>query len=305
LFVSLFSLIDACQLLQDETTLLGAALGFAQVGLTPIVEIPYAKYLDCGADMFYEIAALHWLSNGSRRHGMLIRLQGFGQGLFGGNFHTHNSLTHMPPGVDVVCYSNGPDYVRGMRHALRQVKAGRVVMSVDCTHLLNLRHVYEQDRGWEFAYPEKTQCDKDDMLTFDEVVCYGTGTGRLAIVAYGSGVVIALQARRAMMQSGIIDNEDKVDVIDCPLLSRVPQGLEECISLYSAVLFADICKEGPGSVLAHHACNLHQQQCLPPLWDVVGAARSYNPLGSLCTFLNQDDITDKAIDLLKQSNRGS
>jgi TPP-dependent pyruvate/acetoin dehydrogenase alpha subunit len=30
----------------DETSLLGAAMGFAQVGLTPIVEIPYAKYLD-------------------------------------------------------------------------------------------------------------------------------------------------------------------------------------------------------------------------------------------------------------------
>lgn len=35
----------------DETSLLGAAMGFSQVGLTPIVEIPYAKYLDCGADM--------------------------------------------------------------------------------------------------------------------------------------------------------------------------------------------------------------------------------------------------------------
>lgn len=33
----------------------GAAQGFSQVGLVPIIEIPYAKYLDCGADMFYEI----------------------------------------------------------------------------------------------------------------------------------------------------------------------------------------------------------------------------------------------------------
>jgi len=53
----------------DETSLLGAATGFAQVGLTPIVEIPYAKYLDCGADMFYEIAAMNWLTNGQSPNG--------------------------------------------------------------------------------------------------------------------------------------------------------------------------------------------------------------------------------------------
>ena len=28
----------------DETALIGAGIGFAQVGLLPIVEIPYAKY---------------------------------------------------------------------------------------------------------------------------------------------------------------------------------------------------------------------------------------------------------------------
>jgi hypothetical protein len=49
----------------DETTLLGCALGFSQLGIIPIVEIPYIKYLDCGIDMFYEIAIQYWLTNGS------------------------------------------------------------------------------------------------------------------------------------------------------------------------------------------------------------------------------------------------
>ena len=66
----------------DETTLLGAAVGLAQRGLVPVVEIPYAKYLDCGADVFYELAIAHWLSNGQRPNGMVIRLQGFDRGLF-------------------------------------------------------------------------------------------------------------------------------------------------------------------------------------------------------------------------------
>ena len=45
---------------------------------------------------------------------MMIRLQGFDRGVFGGNFHTHNTI-HIPPGLDVVCYSNGRDYARGWR----------------------------------------------------------------------------------------------------------------------------------------------------------------------------------------------
>ena len=32
----------------------------------------------------------------------------------------------LPSGVDVVCYSNGADYVRGMRYAMEQVRNGRV-----------------------------------------------------------------------------------------------------------------------------------------------------------------------------------
>ena len=49
----------------DETTLLGCALGFSQLGIIPIVEIPYIKYFDCGIDIFYEIAIQYWLTNGN------------------------------------------------------------------------------------------------------------------------------------------------------------------------------------------------------------------------------------------------
>jgi pyruvate/2-oxoglutarate/acetoin dehydrogenase E1 component len=103
----------------------GVAIGYAQAGLVPIVEIPYAKYLDCGADMFYEAVYANWYSNGRQPNGMIIRLQGFGRGVFGGNFHTHNNL-YLPPGLDVVCYSNGADYARGFRCAVEQAR-GMVV----------------------------------------------------------------------------------------------------------------------------------------------------------------------------------
>lgn len=81
-------------------------------------------------------------------------------------------MIHTPPGLDVVCYSNGYDYVRGMRYAVRQAKAGRVVMTVDSTAILNERHVSdERDDKWMFPYP----IDEDDEMTFDEVVVYKNG----------------------------------------------------------------------------------------------------------------------------------
>ena len=103
--------------------------------------------------MFNEAAIANWLSAGRQPNGMIIRLQGFDLGVFGGNFHTHNTL-HIPPGVDVVCYSNGEDYVRGMRYAVAQARAGRVVMTVDSTNLLNARHLFSGDDAW------RRQCAK-------------------------------------------------------------------------------------------------------------------------------------------------
>jgi len=113
---------------------------------------------------------MNWLSNGKQPNGMIIRLQGFGNGLFGGNFHTHNILS-FPPGLDVVCYSNGCDYVRGWRHNIQQAKAGRVVMSVDCTKLLNLRHVFEE-MGIRDSLLMLPHPNPSEYITFDDVMLY-------------------------------------------------------------------------------------------------------------------------------------
>ena len=107
---------------------------------------------------------MHWLSAGKQPNGMVIRMQGFDRGLFGGNFHTHNWLPLLP-GVDVVATSTGRDYARAMRHAVRQARAGRVVMMVDATYLLNLRHLHGRDEAWLTSYP-----GEGDELAFDAVL---------------------------------------------------------------------------------------------------------------------------------------
>eukprot|EP00591_Stephanopyxis_turris_P010386 CAMPEP_0195522446 /NCGR_PEP_ID=MMETSP0794_2-20130614/20624_1 /TAXON_ID=515487 /ORGANISM="Stephanopyxis turris, Strain CCMP 815" /LENGTH=822 /DNA_ID=CAMNT_0040652207 /DNA_START=461 /DNA_END=2929 /DNA_ORIENTATION=+ len=295
----------------DETTLIGSALGYAQCGFTPIVEIPYAKYLDCGLDMFHEVAIDHWLnSNNHNNHnnnngtttktttnGMVFRLQGFDKGKFGGNFHTHNML-HMPPGVDVVCYSNGEDYVRGMRNAILQAsQGGRKVMLVDCTYLLNLKHLYQQgDCAWERYYPE----DTTEIMGFHDVRRYhgrknagGDRQKKVAIVSYGNGVVTSLRARKQLLDSSGGERQPiDIDVIDCPYISHVPNGLREIIPNYDHVIFADICKEGSNPMSAMVA-RLQKMACLPKSWQCVAAPTTYNPLGNdTLTFLNEEDIIE-------------
>lgn len=278
----------------DETTLVGAAIGFAQAGLTPILEIPYAKYLDCGGDMFFEAIISNWLSNGKQPNGMVIRLQGFDKGIFGGNFHTHNML-YFPPGLDVVCFSNGHDYVRGMRYLKQQAKAGRVVMSVDSTDLLNRRHLSEEKKD-EFMlsnYPDKNQ----SSYHFDEINVYeprqSSNTKKKAqilIVTYGNGVPTSLQAQDLLYEKY---PNNRVVVIETPCLSQTPSQLVDYMKNHKVdrVIFADVCKQGPGMPLASRLADLQQLKLMKNIdWRVIGASPTYNPLGTYLTFLSVEDI---------------
>ena len=54
------------------------------------------RYLSCGYNQFVEACFLHWLSKGNQPNGMVLRLQGFDEGVFGGHFHTAN-VPDAPP----------------------------------------------------------------------------------------------------------------------------------------------------------------------------------------------------------------
>ena len=114
---------------------------------------------------------------------------------------------------------------------------------------------------------------------------------RLAIVSYGNGVVTALEAAAQLRVEG---GSAEVSVIDSPYLSAVPQQLREAVGSFDAVLFADVCKDGPGAPLLSHACTLHNEGRLPAAWGTVAAPRAYNPLGSTITFLNVEDVVGAA-----------
>lgn len=238
------------------------------------MEVPYAKYLDCAVDILNEIVITHWLSNGREKSGLVVRLQGFDRGTFGGNFHTHNMLS-IPPGLDAVCYSNGWDYVRGMRYLLRQAGlGGRICMSIDCTDLLNRRHLLpESSDGWFLhRYPSAAGSDGyEGEMSFDEVAVYASdegstggfkrltpceaaaltmGTVSLIIVSYGNGIPTSLLAmneiqKRPQADRSEIQKRPQTDrsggtgpgvvlVVDTPYLSSPPKGLTALLTAMSS-----------------------------------------------------------------------
>jgi hypothetical protein len=260
----------------DETTLIGAAMGFSQLGLCPIVEIP----ISCDIDKFLEAVVTSSSSNLIRRqlhpkqHGMVVRLQGFEPGMFGGDFQrTYKVLHHSIPGIDILCYSNGLDFVRGFRNAIVQAKAGRVVLLVDCPNLLDLRHLFGTDRAWERRYPSDVQ----QTMGWHNVTRYcstanspsSSDVRKIAIVSYGYGVIASLRGRDQWLHgNNRIEDRDvvtayAVDVIDCPLLSEVPDGLKELLLcfMYNYIILADICNSDP-SPLTSMVANLQGGQLL-------------------------------------------
>ena len=70
-----------------------------------------------------------------------------------------------------------------------------MVMSVDCTHLLNLRHVDDRDNAWMTEFPSSDIDGGDGSYSFDQVTEYiqpGVKPN-VVVVSYGDGVVAALQ----------------------------------------------------------------------------------------------------------------
>jgi hypothetical protein len=155
---------------------------------------------------------------------------------------------------------------------------------------LNLKHLHGIDRAWESVYPSSSIVNNNNTnivvsMSFDDIKVYRHNemhsTATIAIVTYGNGVGSSLLAKRKMQDGNIIRCESD--------LSRVPNGLMQLLATQQynlgGILFADICKQGPATnALSSLIMELQQAGFLPPIWDFIGAPRTYNPLGSTLTF---------------------
>jgi 2-oxoisovalerate dehydrogenase E1 component len=188
--------------LLDETTVLGLAQGFANMGLLPIPEIQYLAYFHNACDQIRgEAASLQFFSNGQYRNPMLMRIASLGyQRGFGGHFHNDNSITALRdiPGLVVGCPSRGDDAVIMLRTLMALAKVdGRVCAFLEPIALYMAKDLHEAgDGGWLTSYPAP-----GEAMRLGEGRVYDEGHDDLVIFTFGNGVPMSLRAARSIEQA--------------------------------------------------------------------------------------------------------
>lgn len=190
--------------LLDETTILGLAQGFANLGMLPIPEIQYLAYYHNACDQIRgEAASLQFFSNGQYRNPMVVRIAGLGyQKGFGGHFHNDNSMAALRdiPGLTIACPSRGDDAAMMLRTlmALSHVD-GRVSVFLEPIALYMTKDLYAAGDGqWAFPYPAP-----DQAVAIGEPRIYDDDATDLLIISYGNGIPMSLRAAKALGEEGI------------------------------------------------------------------------------------------------------
>ncbi|MCA1714949.1 MAG: MFS transporter, partial [Gammaproteobacteria bacterium] len=185
--------------LLDETTILGLAQGYANLGMLPFPEIQYLAYFHNACDQIRgEAASLQFFSNGQYRNPMVLRIASLGyQRGFGGHFHNDNSITALRdiPGLVVGCPSRGDDAAMMLRTlaALARVD-GRVCAFLEPIALYMAKDLYEPGDGqWLTDYPSP-----DTALVLGEERIYHPDATDCVIFSFGNGVPMSLRAARAI-----------------------------------------------------------------------------------------------------------
>ncbi len=209
--------------LLDEQSILGLGLGMAHNGFLPIPEIQFLAYYHNAEDQLRgEGATLPFFSNGQFTNPMVLRIAGLGyQKGFGGHFHNDNSLAVLRdvPGLILCCPSNGADAARLLRECVRLAREEqRLVVFLEPIALYPMRDLHGAgDGGWLRHYPAPSE-----RIGFGAVTAHGSGTD-LAIVTFGNGVYLSMQAQQRLAEAGAEAGID-ARVIDLNWLSPLPEA---------------------------------------------------------------------------------
>ncbi len=185
--------------LLDETSILGLAQGYANLGLLPIPEIQYLAYFHNACDQIRgEAASLQFFSNNQYRNPMVVRIASLGyQKGFGGHFHNDNSIAALRdiPGLVIGCPSRGDDAVLMLRTLMAMARVdGRVCAFLEPIALYMSKDLHEAGDGkWQFAWPAPGKA-----MEFGEGRVYQGKAEDLVIFTYGNGVPMSLRAARTI-----------------------------------------------------------------------------------------------------------
>ncbi|GGX61308.1 thiamine pyrophosphate-dependent enzyme [Saccharospirillum salsuginis] len=282
--------------LLDEQSILGLGIGLAQNGLIPIVEIQFLAYLHNAEDQLRgEAATLPFFSNGQFSNPMVVRIAGLGyQKGFGGHFHNDNALAVLRdiPGLLVACPSDGVGAVGLLQEAVRLAdEEQRVVVLVE-----PIARYHARDRIHD---GDQAACQPDPGP--DYRIPHGQfrrcREGRdIAIVTYGNGVTLSLQAAAILERDGI-----KARVIDlCWLTDIDHNALFDAIDDCDHLLIVDECRPR-GSVSEELVTEFTARGFDGHRLDRVTARDSFIALGEAATSTlpSVDDILVHARSLIE------
>ena len=203
--------------LLDEQTILGLAIGAAQVGCIPIPEIQYLAYLHTAEDQLRgEAASLQFFSQAQFQNPMVVRIAGYAyQAGFGGHFHNDNSIALFRdiPGLIIASPSNGPDAASMMRTCVASARVdGSVSVFLEPIALYHTRDLHDEGDGL-YAAPYDPV---GEHIPLGVGRTYGDGQD-LTIISFANGVRMSRRVSKRLEARGV-----RARVLDMRWISPMP-----------------------------------------------------------------------------------
>jgi len=281
--------------LLDEQAILGLAIGAAHNGLLPLPEVQFLAYVHNAEDQIRgEAATLPFFSNGQFTNPMVLRIAGLPyQKGFGGHFHNDNSLAVFRdiPGIVIAVPSCGRDAVAMLRECVRLAhEEQRVVVFVEPIALYMTRDLHGEGDGlWTSIY----EAPGTGEIRMGEIGVHGEGTD-LAIVTYGNGVYLSLQAQKLLAEQGVAAR-----VIDLRWIAPLAgDALLAATADCGAVLVVDECRITGSQSEALLALFAERAPGKPVAR--LAADDSFIPLARAATYTlpSRDSIVTKALEMV-------
>jgi 2-oxoisovalerate dehydrogenase E1 component len=280
--------------LLDEQTILGLAIGAAQVGCIPIPEIQYLAYLHTAEDQLRgEAASLQFFSQAQFQNPMVVRIAGYAyQAGFGGHFHNDNSISLFRdiPGLIIASPSNGPDAAAMMRTCVAAAHVdGSVSVFLEPIALYHTRDLHEEGDGL-YAAPYDPRGEEAPLGVGKT---YGDGED-LTLVSFANGVRMSRRVMRRLESKGI-----RARVLDLRWIAPLPAEdlLREAMAT-GRVLVVDETRRSGGVSEGVFAALIDMGYA--GAMARVAAEDTFIPLGPAAdlVLVTEDDIEAAALELL-------